>query len=129
GEDYSVGVSGFAGPIGLLSASSEKNGWKISLPPSGSGIEDRSGGTEGDYSLHLVFSIALSEVGNAAASCGSVASFGINANDASQVDVDLSDGRVNREDYHQVRSHFGERTNRHNFRADVSGRVSGIGHI
>jgi hypothetical protein len=78
-----------SGPLGLARVVSEKNGWDINLL-NGTGVEDRSGGSEKEYSLRFAFSTPLASVGGATTSCGSVVSFVIDPTDASRVEVDLT---------------------------------------
>ena len=71
-------------------AFSEKNGWDITLPSNGTGIEDRSGGADKDYKLYVAFNSTLASVAGATTSCGSVAFVGVDPDNASQAEVDLT---------------------------------------
>lgn len=87
--------SGVPPPVQLNTVVSRKshgaNAYDINLPVTGThGIECRSGGTAGDYSIIFTFQNTLSSVGNATVSCGQVHDGAIGS-DAHQYIVNLTD--------------------------------------
>jgi len=91
-------IEAFATPIQLVSAVSSKvhgsaGTFNVNLPPSGNpGIECRSGGANGDYTLVFNFTNPLTTVANASVTSGtgSVASNKIDGTDAHNYIVNLS---------------------------------------
>jgi hypothetical protein len=77
------------------SAFSEKGIWDIDLPLTGGGVEDRSGGSHSKFALYFVFNNNLTGVGGATTSCGTVATFGVDPDDAHQVEVDIVNAACN----------------------------------
>lgn len=87
---YYVRVAPAASAFALVSADSVKGGFEIDLPLSGEpGIEDRSGGSKGQFTVELVFSKELASVGNVTTSCGSVRSSMIDPSDPHRFIVNL----------------------------------------
>jgi hypothetical protein len=88
-----------SGQLSLISAASIKGGFEIDLPLSGSpGIEDRSGGRDGSFTLEFSFNNELASVGSAVTSCGTVASSMIDPADAHRYIVNLSNVTCNAQD-------------------------------
>jgi hypothetical protein len=91
-----IGSFKFAQPLALVSAVSRKTHgsagtFDINLPLSGArGIECRSGGANGDYTIVFTFSNPLTAVANARTSCGSVSSSMIDGSDAHNYIVNLT---------------------------------------
>jgi hypothetical protein len=81
-------------PVELLSVVSRKvhgtaGTFDVDLALDGSGIECRSGGANGDYTLVFTFANSLTNVGNVAVTAGSVSTSGIGT-DAHQYIVNLT---------------------------------------
>jgi len=87
-SDYSMGVTGYSCPgnceIYVSSAKSIKimlSGLELDVPLTLTGesaVEDRSGGTGGNYTVAMTFSQSIISVAHASVSCGRVASTSIN---------------------------------------------------
>jgi len=86
--DYSMGITGYSCPgnceIYVSSAKSIKimlSGLELDVPLTLTGesaVEDRSGGTGGNYTVAMTFSQSIISVAHASVSCGRVASTSIN---------------------------------------------------
>jgi hypothetical protein len=97
-HDFSMGVIGTVttgGGLTLDSAFSEKGVWDIDLPLTGGGVENRSGGNRSQFAIYFVFNNNLVSIGSATTSCGIVASFGVDPDDAHQAEVDLANATCN----------------------------------
>ena len=82
---------GQAGGMELLAAASSKGDFDIDLPLTEPfGIESRSGGASGNYSLTLTFNNPISSVDDITTSCGSVKGSRIADNDAHRLLVNLT---------------------------------------
>jgi hypothetical protein len=76
------------------SAFSEKGVWDIDLPLTGGGIEDRRS-AHNKFALYFVFNNNLASVGSATTTCGTVASFGVDEDEANQAEVDIVNAACN----------------------------------
>lgn len=87
---YYLRVAPPSAGLALVSADSAKGGFAIDLPLTGpTGIESRSGGRQGNYTVEFVFNNNLSSVASVATSCGSVASSAIDGTDPRRFVVNL----------------------------------------
>lgn len=83
------------GPV-LLSAASVKGGFAIDLPLTGSsGVESRSGGSQGSYTVSFTFDHPLTNVAGVRTSCGTVTSSQIDGSDPHVYVVNLSAAACN----------------------------------
>ncbi|HEY2713854.1 MAG TPA: choice-of-anchor tandem repeat GloVer-containing protein [Chthoniobacterales bacterium] len=90
---------GLPGTFTLTSAASIKHGLAIDLPLTGTpGVEDRSGGQQGTYSITMTFSNNLASVASVTSSCGTVARSGISNTNPDQFTVRLVGVTCNAED-------------------------------
>ena len=90
---------GLPGTFNLASAASVKHGFAIDLPLTGTpGVEDRSGGRQGAYSITMTFSNNVASVASVTSSCGTVASSRINNTNPRQFTVRLAGVTCNAED-------------------------------
>ena len=84
-----------SGPT-LLGAESVKGGFAIDLPLTGpSGVECRSGGSQGTYTVNFTFDHNLASVANVATSCGTVTSSMVDATDPHRFVVNLAAATCN----------------------------------
>jgi hypothetical protein len=75
----------------LVAANSVKGDFAIDLPLTDApGIECRSGGSKGNFTVNFIFSNRLTSVDNVTASCGNVSSFAIYSSDPHQLRVRLT---------------------------------------
>jgi hypothetical protein len=82
---------GQAGGLELVAANSVKGDFAIDLPLTDApGIECRSGGSKGNFTVNFIFSNPLTSVDNVTASCGNVSSFTIYSSDPHQLRVRLT---------------------------------------
>ncbi len=96
---YYVRVAPAASAFALVSADSVKGGFKIDLPLTGEpGIEDRSGGSKGQFTVEFVFNNELASVGSVTTSCGSVRSSMIDPSDPHRFIVNLRNVTCNAQD-------------------------------
>lgn len=97
---YYVRLSpGSGGSLTLQSADSTKSGFAINLPLSGSpGVEDRSGGNGGSYTLEFVFSNNLTSVAGVTTTCGTVKNGKIDSSDPHRYIVNLRGVDCNEQD-------------------------------
>jgi hypothetical protein len=78
------------GGVILASAASVKGRFDIDLPLTGpSGVEDRSGGPNNEYSVVMTFDQNIVSVESASSTCGTVQSTGIHSADAHKVTFNL----------------------------------------
>ena len=78
------------GELTLVSAASLKGGFAIDLPLTGpSGVEDRSGGPEKEYTVVMTFNQNIVSVGSASSTCGDVQSIVIDSSDPHKVSIKL----------------------------------------
>jgi hypothetical protein len=95
---YYVRVAPAATSFTLVSADSIKGGFPIDLPLTGApGIEDRSGGSKGRFTVEFVFNNELASVGSIGTSCGIVESSMIDSGDAHRYIVNLRNVTCNEE--------------------------------
>ncbi len=93
---YYVRVAPPATGPALLSAASVKGGFAIDLPLAGSpGVESRSGGSQGSYTINFTFNNNLTSVAGATTSCGTVTSSTIDGTDPHRYVVNLSASACN----------------------------------
>jgi hypothetical protein len=93
-----VRVAPAATSFTLVSADSIKGGFPIDLPLTGApGIEDRSGGSKGRFTVEFVFNNELASVGSIETSCGIVESSMIDSGDAHRYIVNLRNVTCNEE--------------------------------
>ncbi|HEY1583171.1 MAG TPA: dockerin type I domain-containing protein [Chthoniobacterales bacterium] len=96
---YYVRVAPAGTALSLVSSDSIKGGFAIDLPLTGDpGIEDRSGGSKGRFTVEFVFSNELASVGTISTSCGTVESSMIDPTDAHRFIVNLRQVTCNAED-------------------------------
>ena len=96
---YYVRVAPASTPLTLSSAASVKGGFAIDLPLTGTpGIEDRSGGSKGRFTVNFTFNNELASVGGVATSCGTVESSVIDATDSHRFIVNLRNVTCNAQD-------------------------------
>jgi hypothetical protein len=96
---YFVRVAPAAGTLALLSAESVKGGFAIDLPLSGTpGVESRSGGAQGSYTIQFTFNNNLTSVGSVTTSCGTVTSSMIDSSDPHRYIVNLAGVSCNAQD-------------------------------
>lgn len=96
---YYVRVAPAATVFALVSADSIKNGFPIDLPLTGApGIEDRSGGSKGRFTVEFTFNNELASVGSVTTSCGIVQSSMIDSGDPHRFIVNLRNVTCNAED-------------------------------
>ena len=87
---YYVRVAPAANELALQSAASIKGDFAIDLPLTGSpGIEDRSGGRQGNYTISFAFNHSLTGVAGATTSCGAIASSAIDGSDPTRWTVNV----------------------------------------
>ena len=87
---YYVRVAPAASTFALVSADSIKGGFPIDLPLTGApGIEDRSGGSKGRFTVEFIFNNELASVGSVLTSCGVVQSSMIDSSDPHRFIVNL----------------------------------------
>jgi len=87
------------GGLTLLSAESVKGQFAIDLPLAGpSGVECRSGGRQGGFTVDFTFNNNLTSVGSVATSCGTVANSMIDNSDPHKFVVNLKAGNCNAQD-------------------------------
>ena len=85
--------------LALVSADSIKGGFAVNLPLTGTpGVESRSGGRRGDYTLEFTFNNTLTSVAGVTPSCGTVSSSMIDGSDAHRYIVNLSAAACNAQD-------------------------------
>jgi hypothetical protein len=78
------------GELTLASAASVKGGFPIDLPLTGpSGVEDRSGGPDKEYTVVMTFNQKIVSVGSASSTCGDVQSIVIDSSDSHKVNINL----------------------------------------
>jgi hypothetical protein len=96
---YYVRVAPAATTFALVSAESIKGGFPIDLPLTGApGIEDRSGGSRGRFTVEFTFNKELASVGSVMTSCGIVQSGMIDSSDPHRFIVNLRSVTCNAED-------------------------------
>ena len=96
---YYVRVAPAATSFALVSADSIKGGFPIDLPLTGApGIEDRSGGSKGRFTVEFIFNNELASVGSVMTSCGIVQSSMIDSSDPHRFIVNLRNVTCNAED-------------------------------
>ncbi len=96
---YYVRVSPAMSSLSLLSAESVQGGFAIDLPLTGDpGVESRSGGSQGSYTINFTFNGNLTSVANATTSCGTVTSSQIDGSDPHRYIVNLSAPTCNAQD-------------------------------
>ena len=96
---YYVRVAPAATTFALVSADSIKGGFPIDLPLTGApGIEDRSGGSKGRFTVEFTFNHELASVGSVMTSCGIVQSSMIDSSDPHRFIVNLRNVTCNAED-------------------------------
>ena len=96
---YYVRVTPAATAFALVSADSIKGGFPIDLPLTGApGIEDRSGGSKGRFTVEFTFNNELASVGSVTTSCGIVQSSMIDSSDPHRFIVNLRNVTCNAED-------------------------------
>ncbi len=96
---YYVRVAPPSSGLSLVSADSTKGGFAVDLPLNGAaGIEDRSGGRQGNYTIEFLFSNPLTSVGGVTASCGTVAGGAIDSTDPHRFIVNLRAPNCNAEE-------------------------------
>ncbi|MGH8093524.1 MAG: dockerin type I domain-containing protein, partial [Chthoniobacterales bacterium] len=96
---YYVRVAPAGAALVLESAESTLGGFGIDLPLTGTpGVEDRSGGRQGNYTVNFTFNNNLTGVASVATSCGTVASSMISGTDPHQYIVNLRGVTCNAED-------------------------------
>jgi len=96
---YYVRVAPAATAFALVSADSIKGGFPIDLPLTGApGIEDRSGGSKGRFTVEFTFNNELASVGSVTTSCGNVQSSMIDSSDPHRFIVNLRNVTCNAED-------------------------------
>ena len=96
---YYVRVAPAATAFALVSADSIKGGFPIDLPLTGApGIEDRSGGSKGRFTVEFTFNNELASVGSVTTSCGIVQSSMIDSSDPHRFIVNLRNVTCNAED-------------------------------
>jgi hypothetical protein len=96
---YFVRVAPAAGTLALSSAESVMGGFAIDLPLSGTpGVESRSGGAQGSYTIEFTFNNNLTSVGSATTSCGTVTSSMIDSSDPHRYIVNLAAVSCNAQD-------------------------------
>ncbi len=77
--------------LSFVAAASVKNRFRVELPLTGSpGIEDRSGGSGGNYSIYMTFNHLLASVGGATTSCGEVSQVMVDPRDGHNVRISLT---------------------------------------
>ncbi len=96
---YYVRVSPAMSSLSLLSAASVQGDFAIDLPMTGEpGVESRSGGSQGSYTINFTFNGNLTSVASAATSCGTVTSSQIDGSDPHRYIVNLSAPTCNAQD-------------------------------
>jgi hypothetical protein len=96
---YFVRVAPAASSFALVSADSIKGGFPIDLPLTGApGIEDRSGGSKGRFTVEFAFNNELASVGSVETSCGIVERSMIDSSDAHRYIVNLKNVTCNADD-------------------------------
>ncbi|MEO7725058.1 MAG: dockerin type I domain-containing protein [Chthoniobacterales bacterium] len=96
---YHVRVSPAMSSLSLLSAESVKGGFASDLPLTGDpGVESRSGGTQGSYTINFTFNNNLTSVAGVTTSCGTVTSSLIDGSDPHRYIVSLSAPACNAQD-------------------------------
>jgi hypothetical protein len=96
---YFVRVAPAAGTLALSSAESVKGGFAIDLPLGGTpGVESRSGGAQGSYTIEFTFNNNLTSVGSVTTSCGTVTSSMIDSSDPHRYIVNLAAVSCNAQD-------------------------------
>ena len=96
---YYVRVVPAATAFALVSADSIKGGFPIDLPLTGiPGIEDRSGGSKGRFTVEFTFNHELASVGSVMTSCGIVQSSMIDTSDPHRFIVNLRNVTCNAKD-------------------------------
>jgi len=96
---YYVRVAPAATTFALVSADSIKGGFPIDLPLTGiPGIEDRSGGSKGRFTVEFTFNHELASVGSVMTSCGIVQSSMIDTSDPHRFIVNLRNVTCNAKD-------------------------------
>jgi hypothetical protein len=93
---YFVRVAPAAAGLALVSADSVKGGFAIDLPLTGTpGVECRSGGSQGSYTVDFTFNNDLTSVANVTTSCGTVTSSMIDPTDPHRYIVNLAAATCN----------------------------------
>ncbi len=96
---YYVRVAPAASDFALVGADSIKGGFPIDLPLTGApGIEDRSGGSKGRFTVEFTFNNELASVGSVMTSCGMVQNSMIDSSDPHRFIVNLRNVTCNAED-------------------------------
>ncbi|MEO7168698.1 MAG: dockerin type I domain-containing protein [Spartobacteria bacterium] len=97
---YYVRVAPAGAPtFALLSAESVQGGFGIDLPLAGpSGVEDRSGGSRGRYTINFTFSNDLASVRNVTTTCGTVDSSMMDSSNPRRFIVNLRNVNCNAQD-------------------------------
>ena len=96
---YYVRVAPAATTFALVSADSIKGGFPIDLPLTGiPGVEDRSGGSKGRFTVEFTFNHELASVGSVMTSCGIVQSSMIDTSDPHRFIVNLRNVTCNAKD-------------------------------
>jgi hypothetical protein len=96
---YFVRVAPAAASLALVSADSVKGGFAIDLPLTGTpGVECRSGGSQGSYTIDFTFNNNLTSVASVTTSCGTVTSSMIDATDPHRYIVNLAAATCNAHD-------------------------------
>ncbi len=79
------------GDLTLTSAASVKRGFAVDLPLTGaSGVEPRSGGANGKYTVRMTFNNSITGVSGATTSCGAIKSVSVDSGDNHNVNVQLN---------------------------------------
>lgn len=93
---YFVRVAPASAGLALVSAESVKGGFAINLPLTGTpGVECRSGGSQGSYTIDFTFNNDLTSVATVATSCGTVTSSMIDGTDPHRYIVNLAAASCN----------------------------------
>jgi hypothetical protein len=96
---YFVRVTPAAAGLALVSAESVKGGFAIDLPLTGTpGVECRSGGSQGSYTINFTFNNNLTSVASVTTSCGTVTSSMIDGTDPHRYIVNLAAAACNAQD-------------------------------
>jgi len=96
---YFVRVAPASAGLALVSAESVKGGFAIDLPLTGTpGVECRSGGSQGNYTINFTFNNNLTSVASVTTSCGTVTSSMIDGTDPHRYIVNLAAATCNAQD-------------------------------
>lgn len=90
--NWLIRVDAFPVPPALLGAQSVKHGFAVDLPLTGpSGVEDRSDGSNGTYTVVMTFDKDIASLEGLSSTCGFIQSVSVDSSDPHKVNINLAE--------------------------------------